>query len=47
MLLRHIIPQELQSDEVAEFGVLSLVDHTHLAAEFLDDSVVREGLTTS
>ena len=28
-----------------EFGVLSLVDHTHPAtAEFLDDAVVRDGL---
>src|SRR5580658_1038043 len=44
-VLRYIIGQELQSDEAAEFGVLSLVDDTHPApTEFLDDAVVRDGL---
>ena len=41
----HFFRQELQSDEAAEFGVFGLVDHTHAAAaEFLDHTVVRDGL---
>ena len=44
-VLRHVIGEELQSHEAAEFGVLGLVDHTHAApAELLDDAVVRNGL---
>jgi hypothetical protein len=37
--------QELQSDEATDFGVLSLVNHSHAtAAELLDDAVARDGL---
>ena len=44
-VLGHIVGQELQGDEAAEFSVLGLVDHTHpAAAELLDDAVVRDGL---
>ena len=41
----HVLGQELQRDKAAEFGVLSLVHHTHpAAAKFLNDVVVRDGL---
>src|ERR1019366_1590251 len=44
-VLGHIVRQELQGDEAAQFGVLSLVDHTHpAAAEPFNDAVVRDGL---
>ena len=41
----QIIREELEGDEAAQFGVLSLVDHAHAsAAKFLDNAVVGDGL---
>jgi hypothetical protein len=41
----NVIWQELERDETAEFGVLSLVNHTHpAAAELFHDAVARDGL---
>jgi hypothetical protein len=40
-----LVGQKLESDEAAELDVFGLVDHTHAAAaEFLDDTIVRDGL---
>jgi hypothetical protein len=42
----YLVGQELEGDEATKFDILSLIDHTHSAtAEFLDDAVVRDGLT--
>src|ERR1700693_3118710 len=42
---RHLLRQELEGDEAAQFGVFSFVDHTHAsAAKFLDDTGVGDGL---
>ena len=44
-VLSYVLGQKLQCDKAAKLGVLSLIDHTHAAAtEFLDDTVVRNGL---
>src|SRR6202044_418777 len=44
-VFREFIGQELEGDEAAKFGVLSLVDHAHPSAtEFFDDAIVRDGL---
>ena len=44
-VLGKMFRQELQGDEAAELGVLSLVNHTHAAAtKPLQDAVVRHGL---
>src|ERR1017187_2554940 len=44
-VLSYVLGQNLQCDKAAKLGVLSLIDHTHAAAtEFLDDTVVRNGL---
>jgi len=41
----HIVWQELECDETAQAGVLSLIDHAHPAATYLfEDAVVRNGL---
>ena len=40
----HVVGQELQRDETAEFDILGLVDHAHTtAAEFFDDAVMGDG----
>src|ERR1700730_11142960 len=45
-VLRHIIGQKLEGNKPVQVYVLGLVDHTHTAAaQFLDDAVVRDGLT--
>ena len=42
----EIVGQEFQRDEAPQLSVFCLVHHPHAAAaEFLDDSVVRDGLT--
>ena len=42
----HVFGKELQSDETMEGRVLSFIDHAHAAAaQFLDDAVMRDGLT--
>ena len=41
----HCVRKGTSSDHAAEFEVFGLVDNTHAAAaEFLDDTVVRDGL---
>jgi len=48
MLVGDIFWQELERDATMQAGILGLVDHTHpTATQFLDNPVVREGLTTS
>jgi hypothetical protein len=43
---RYFIGQELQGHEAMQPSVLGFVHHTHPAtAEFLDNAVVRDGLT--
>jgi hypothetical protein len=43
-VFRQFVGQEFKGDETAQFGVLSLVDHSHAAAtEFFDNAVVRGG----
>ena len=45
-VLGYVLWQEFQCDEAPKLGVLSLVDDTHpTVAEFLDDAVVRDGLS--
>jgi hypothetical protein len=45
-VFRNLVRQELQGDKAVQLYVLRLVDHTHPAtAEFLDNAVVRDGLT--
>src|ERR1700674_3298976 len=45
MVLRHLIGQEFQSDEAAQIGVFSLVNHTHAAAtDLLHNAIVRDCL---
>ena len=42
----EIVGQKFQSYEAPEFDVFGFVDDSHTAAaEFLDDPVVRDGLT--
>jgi hypothetical protein len=42
----YLVGQELEGDESVEFDILSFVDNTHpTTAQFLDDAVVRNGLT--
>jgi hypothetical protein len=43
-VLGRILGQKLQSHQPAKFRVLSLVDHTHAAAQLFDDTVMRDGL---
>src|SRR5437868_4642116 len=44
-ILGYIVGQELERDETAEFGVLSLVHHSHTAtSDLFDNAVVRNGL---
>ena len=44
-IVNHIVRQEFQGDEAAEFGIFGFVDHTHpAAAELLNDAIVRDGL---
>jgi hypothetical protein len=43
--LGHLVRQEFQCDEAVQLDVLSLVDHTHPAAENFNDAVVRNVLT--
>jgi len=41
----YIVRQKLERDETVEASILSFVDDSHPAAtEFLDDTVVRDGL---
>ena len=45
-VLGYIFGQELQAYKTVESAVLGLVHHTHpAAAQFLDDAVVRDGLS--
>jgi len=42
----YVVGQELEDYKPAEFDILSLVHHAHsAAADFLDDAVMRDGLT--
>src|SRR6516164_7939164 len=42
----HLLGQELQRDKTSKLGVLGLVHYAHSpAAEFLDDAVMRYGLS--
>jgi hypothetical protein len=43
--LAHISGKEFESHKAPKVGILSFVDDTHPAAEFLDDAVVRDGLS--
>src|SRR5208282_3534351 len=45
-IFRDVAGKKLQRDEAAEIHVLGFVDHTHpAAAQFLDDAIVRDGLS--
>jgi hypothetical protein len=44
LFARHIFGKKLQSNEAPKLGVLGLVHNAHAAAEFLDNSVVSDGL---
>jgi hypothetical protein len=41
----NVVRQELEGDKATEVYVLRLLDHTHAAAHFLDNAVMRNGLT--
>ncbi len=44
-VFRQVIRKEFQSDEAAEFGILSFVHHAHPAAtKLFDDAVVGNDL---
>ena len=44
-VLGHVIGQELERNETAEFGVLGLVNYAHTtAADSFDDAIARNGL---
>jgi hypothetical protein len=44
--LSEFVGKEFEGDEAAEFGVFSFEDDTHAsAAQFLGDSIMRDGLT--
>ena len=44
--LSYVLGQKLQCDKAAKLSVLRLIDDTHAATtEFLDDAVVRDGLS--
>ena len=44
-ILCYVVWQEFQSDEAAKVAVFGLIHHSHsAAAQFLDDSIVRNGL---
>src|ERR1700730_12790931 len=44
-VMRQVVWQELQRDKTVESRIFRLVDNAHTAAaEFLDDSVMRDGL---
>jgi hypothetical protein len=44
-ILGYVLRQKLQSDKATQFGVFSLIDHTHpTTAQLLDDAVVRNRL---
>jgi hypothetical protein len=42
-VFRYVVGQEFQRNKLALLHILSLVDHTHPAAELLDGAVVRDG----
>jgi hypothetical protein len=42
--LGYLVQQKLQGDEAVQLYILGLVDHTHPAAQLLDDAVVLDGL---
>src|SRR5271166_2083042 len=44
-VLRDFIREELECDETAKLDVFGLVNHTHAAAELLDDAIVRDDLS--
>jgi hypothetical protein len=43
-VVEHLGRQEFQTYSTMEPCVLCLVDHTHPAAKFLEDAIVRDGL---
>ena len=43
-ILRYLVGKELQGNETVELDVLGLVDHTHAAAQLVQNAVVRNGL---
>jgi len=45
-ILRQILGEKLQRDEAPKLSVLSLLDHAHAAAEFLDNAIARNGLAS-